>query len=110
MSSQVVTYRVDESTVVSFEIEPAAGFRPVGAGEIAGQLRDAMGPAVDAAMAVLDKLKEARPDQAEVKFGMKVSGGASWLVARVAAEGNFEVTLTWTLGKDVAVELDAGRE
>jgi hypothetical protein len=99
MPAQVATYRVDESTVVSFEIEPPPGFRPASAGEIAGQVRDAVGPAVDAAKAVLDKVKETRPDHVEVKFGVKVSGGASWLVARAAAEGNFEVTLSWTTRK-----------
>ena len=61
VTEQIVTYRVDESTVVSFEIEPTAGFRPAGAGEIAGWVRDAVGPAVDAAKAVLTKVKESRP-------------------------------------------------
>jgi hypothetical protein len=95
---QVVTYRVDESTVASFEIEPAEGFFPAGADTIAGRVRDAVEPAVRAARAVLDRVEEVRPDQVEVKFGIKVSGGANWLVARAATEGNFEVTLTWTPG------------
>lgn len=95
MSSQVVTYRVDKSTVVGFEYDPPPGFRPAGAKEIAGQVREAVGPAVEAARAVLDKVTEIRPERVEVKFGIKVSGGASWLVARAAAEGNFEVTLSW---------------
>lgn len=95
MEPQVVSYRVDESTVVSFEIDPAPGFHPVGVGEIAGRVRDAVGPAVEAAKAVLDRVKEACPDQVEVKFGVKVSGDASWLVARIATEGNFECTLRW---------------
>lgn len=32
----------------------------------------------------------------EVKFGVEASGEASWLVAKAAGEGNFEVTLTWS--------------
>jgi hypothetical protein len=96
VSTQVVTYQVDESTVVSFEIDPVPGFRQAGANEIAGKVRDAVGPAVEAAKVVLDKVKEACPEQVEVKFGIKVSGGANWLIARAATEGSFEVTLSWS--------------
>lgn len=95
MSSQVVTYRVDEATTVKFEIEPPEGFRPAGPDEILGRVREAVGPAVDAAKTVLEKVKEAKPDEVELKFGIKVSGGANWLVAKAAGEGNFEITLTW---------------
>ena len=96
MSSDVVSYRVDESTTVMVEIEPAEGFRPAGPGEIAGRIREAIAPAVEAAKVVLDKVKETRPDEIEVKFGIKASGEANWLVAKAATEGNFEVTLTWS--------------
>ena len=96
MSSQVVTYRVDDATTVMLEIEPAEGFRPAGPGEVLGRIREAITPAVAAAKAVLEKVKETQPDQVEVKFGVKASGEASWLVAKAAGEGNFEVTLTWS--------------
>jgi hypothetical protein len=95
MSSQVVTYQVDDATTVSLEIEPDEGFQPAGPGEILGQVKEAVTPAVEAARAVLEKVKEARPDQVEVKFGVKASGEAKWLVAKAAGEANFEVTLTW---------------
>lgn len=95
MSSQVVTYRVDDATTVNLEIEPPEGFRPAGPGEVAGRIREAIGPAVEAAKAVLEKVKETRPDEIEVRFGVKASGEASWLVAKAAGEGNFGVTLTW---------------
>jgi len=42
------------------------------------------------------KVKEAAPDKIEVKFGIKVSGTANWLIAKAATEGNFDITLTWT--------------
>lgn len=96
MSSQVVTYEVDDSTRVSFEIEPTVGFRSAGgAGEVLGRVQDAVAPAIEAAKAVLDKVKEVQPDQVELRFGVKVSGAANWLVAKAVGEGNFEVTLTW---------------
>src|SRR5215472_13157483 len=78
-----------------FEVEPTEGFRPAGAGQVAGRVRDAVGPAVDAARAVLDKVKEVRPDEVEVRFGVKVSGGVDWLVAKSAGEASFEIKLTW---------------
>ena len=95
MSSRIVTYLVDESTAVMFEIEPGAGFQPAGPEQILGKVRDAVSPAVEAARAVLDKVKETGPNQVEVSFGIKVSGEANWLVAKAASEGNFAVTLTW---------------
>jgi hypothetical protein len=95
MSSQVVTYRVDDATTVRLEIEPTDGFRPAAPGEVLGWVQDAVGPAVDAARAVLEKVKEARPDQIEVRFGVKASGEAKWLVAKAAGEANFDVKLTW---------------
>jgi hypothetical protein len=96
MSSQIVTYRVSDATTVRLETELADGFRSAGPGEVLGRVQEAITPAVEAAKAVLDKAKEACPDQIEVKFGVKASGEAKWLVARAAAEGNFEVTLTWS--------------
>jgi hypothetical protein len=98
VASQVVSYRLDESTVVRFEIEPPEGFHPAGPDQIAGRVREALGPAVETAKTVLDKIKEIAPDEVELKFGVKVSGGAQWLVAKAAAEGNFEITLTWHSG------------
>lgn len=103
--SPVVSYWVDQSTVVGFEFEPGPGWHPAGAKEIVGQVRDAIGPAVEAAKVVLDKVKEARPDQVEVKFGVKVNGEANWLIARAATEGSFEITLCWKPGPDGPPEI-----
>lgn len=59
MSSQVVTYRVDDATVVRLETEAGEGFRQAGPGEVFGRVREAVAPAVEAAKAVLEKVKEA---------------------------------------------------
>lgn len=98
MSSNVVQYAVDDETLVRFEIEPAPGFRPAGADGIAGRVREAVTPAVDAARVVLAKVRQAGPDEVRLKFGIKVSGTANWLVARAATEGNFEVEMIWRSG------------
>jgi hypothetical protein len=98
----VVSYALDENTVVRFEIEPSAEFRPAGPAEVAGRIREAVGPAVEAARVVLDRVREAAPDEITLKFGIKVSGTANWFVARAATEGNFEVELVWKPGSGVA--------
>jgi hypothetical protein len=109
MSSQVVSYRVDDATTVKLEIEPTEGFRPAGPGETLGRIQEAITPAVEAAKAVLEKVKETRPDGIEVKFGVKASCEASWLVAKAAGEGNFEVTITWCRREEDAVRRTPGR-
>jgi hypothetical protein len=96
MAATVVSYALDDDTVVRFEIEPSADFRPAGPDEIAGRIREAVAPAVEGAWAVLEKVKETAPREIEVKFGIKVSGTANWFIAKAATEGNFEITLTWT--------------
>ncbi|MEV5496995.1 CU044_2847 family protein [Nonomuraea fuscirosea] len=93
--TQVVKYAIDEATNVSFEIEPAPGYHPASAMELAGRVREAVEPAIEAARVVLEKVRESRPDEISLKFGIKVSGTANWLIAKAATEGNFEVTLTW---------------
>jgi hypothetical protein len=75
MATAVVSYALDDETVVRFEIEPTADFRPAGPDEIAGRIREAVAPAVGGARAVLEKAKDAAPREIEV---------------------NFEITLTWT--------------
>jgi hypothetical protein len=95
MESAVVSYDLDDGTIVRFEIEPSPDFRPAGPDEIAGRIRDAVAPAVDAARVVLDRVKAAGPDEVKLKFGVKVSGTASWFVAKAATEGNFEIELMW---------------
>jgi hypothetical protein len=98
MAPTVVRYQLDEQTTVGFEIEPPPGFRQAGADELVGDLRKALGPVVEGARAVLDKVRESGPDEVQVKFGIKVSGTMSWLIAKAATEANFEVTLTWKPG------------
>jgi hypothetical protein len=96
--TEIVRYQLDDSTVVGFEIEPPDGWQQAGAKELAGQVSRAITPAVEAAKTVLGKVKEIKPDSVEVKFGVKVTGEANWIVARAATEGNFEITLSWTSG------------
>lgn len=108
--TQVVTYGVDDDVIVSVEIEPVEGFAPAGVDEIAGQVRAAVQPAVAAARAVLEQAKALAPSAVQVKFGVKVTGTANWLVAKAATEGNFEVTLSWNPEARPPASSTPGRE
>jgi hypothetical protein len=101
MSSQTVTYAVDDGTPVVFEIDPVPGFVPAATpDELVGRVRNAMGPIVEAAKEVLAQARAAAPDDIEVKFGVKVTGTMTWVVAKASTEGNFEVTLKWRRGSE----------
>jgi hypothetical protein len=100
--SQVVTYSLDEDQTVSIEITPIEGFVPVGVETVAGHVRRAVEPAVAAAREVLDQTRAMAPDTVQVKFGVKVTGTANWLVAKAATEGNFEISLTWGAGSQLS--------
>jgi hypothetical protein len=93
-----VSYALDDDMVVRFEIEPTDDWYEVRSDQVLGQIREAVTPAVEGAKAVLEKVREAGPDEIEVKFGIKVSGTMNWLIAKAATEGNFEITLTWKPG------------
>ncbi|MEQ4303694.1 CU044_2847 family protein [Plantactinospora sp. B6F1] len=95
MQSEVVRYQVDDKTVALIEVEPPAGFQPAGVGDVAGWVREAAAPALAAAKELLEQVKAVSPDAVEVKFGVKATGTANWVVARATTEGNFEVTLHW---------------
>jgi len=98
MPPTVVTYALDDSTTVRFEIDPPAGFQDAGADKVIGTVQDALAPAIDTAKVVLDKLKDAKPGEVSVSFGLKVSGKLDWFIARAGTEGNFQITLTWHPG------------
>ena len=103
MEQQVVRYTTADGTQVRFEIDASEDYRPVGAAESIGRVREAMKPVVAAAHEIVADFKALRLDEVEVKFGIKVSGQANWLVARAATEGNFEVTLKWSSATDEGV-------
>jgi predicted component of type VI protein secretion system len=36
-----------------------------------------------------------RPDEAEIEFGLKISGEANWVLGKAAGEANFVIKLSW---------------
>jgi Trypsin-co-occurring domain 1 len=95
MPPKVVTYALDNGTKVRFEIDPPPGFQDAGAEKVIGKVQEALTPAVDTAKLILDKIKEASPDEITVTFGLKVSGNIDWFIARASTESNFQITLAW---------------
>jgi hypothetical protein len=94
--SELVRYRLDDGTEVTFEVDPSEGYVPAGVTEkIVGEIRQAAKPAVAAARTVLDLVEEAKPHEAEVTFSLKVSGDVNWVVGKAASEGTFQVRLLW---------------
>ncbi|MEU5977431.1 CU044_2847 family protein [Streptomyces sp. NPDC047315] len=107
MATEVVSYALDDETVVRFEIEPTDHFHRVSSDDVVSRVRDAVRPAVQAARTVLDGASELRPEEVTVTFGIKVSGTANWLVAKAASEGNFEVSLVWRPTRPTAADAPA---
>jgi len=81
--------------VVRFEIDLPAGFQPASGATVVGKVREAIAPAVETAQLILDRIRDLSPNEAEVRFGIEVSGKLDWLVAKAASEGNFEIRLVW---------------
>ena len=105
MSSQVVSYAVDDM-VVQFEIDPNDDWVEVGADQVVAKVKEAVRPAVTAAKAVVAEVAQLAPGDVEVKFGIKVNGSAHWLVAKSSAEASFEITLAWHHGTAASSEPD----
>ena len=75
------------------------GFSPIGRGNAAEKISyekaiDKVKPAADYLLQAIKNL-DAAPESVEVTFGIKLSTKAGAVIASAAAEGNFEVTLTW---------------
>jgi len=58
---------------------------------------EAIEPVLANAKEVLEKVREMGPDAAEIEFGIKLAGEAG-VLAKVGAEANFNVKLTWNPG------------
>lgn len=94
MATQV-TYALEDGTEVHFEFVPSDDWHQVGADRVVAKVKDAVRPAVASAKVVLDEIAQLTPADVSVKFGIKVTGTANWLVAKASSDASFEVTLTW---------------
>lgn len=99
--ASLVEVPFDDGGYVVVEMDDAAGgvVKASRTGEVAGRaaqsLESALESVAPAARAVLARVREARPQQVTVEFGVKLSAEAGAVITRTSGECNFKVTLRW---------------
>lgn len=87
------------SLVVEVDAHEAGVVKAGRPGQVAGQaaksLQEALAPLVPAATAMLDRLREAKPSEVTLAFGVKLTAEAGAVITKTAGECNFTVTLHW---------------
>jgi Trypsin-co-occurring domain 1 len=100
--TEVVRFHLDEGSAVLVEVDDDTfGVERVGRGqdgvvEAGRRLTDALGNVRDAARASMNVLQTLSPDGLELEFGVKFAGEAGAIIAKTAAEGHFNVKLSWS--------------
>jgi hypothetical protein len=95
-------FELADGGTVLIEVDPEDGVVRVGRG---GEIVQAVGKTFDesiahvrdAAAAALHQFQSMtrRPDEVEIKFGVKLDAEVGALIARTGVQGQFEVKLTW---------------
>lgn len=105
----ILELSVGDDHVVAVEVRPAdRGTAPAGrlhdgvvdmTHKQFGELFEAIQPAV---AAIAQKLRDlpAAPKEYTVEFGLKISANANAFIAATAAEGNFQISMTWRTRDD----------
>lgn len=82
---------------------PAQGGGPVKAGKFTDSVRElpqtlqsVLVPVRDAAEAVLEQLRKARPDEVEVEFGVDLAAEAGAVIAKTESSCHLQVRLLWS--------------
>ena len=106
---RIIEYPLEDGGTVKVEVgesdldgRPVRGVRTGEIVEKAQQSFEAtlalLQPSTDAIIGKLRSLS-ARPDEVEVKFGLKLTATAGALIAAAATEAQFEIRLTWKQGQ-----------
>lgn len=83
------------------EISKSGRTRVSGGSKVVEKTVEQVDAAVDAAVQVAERAAhqfgkmDNRPDEVQIKLGVKLTAEAGVLFAKAASEGNFEITLTW---------------
>src|SRR3712207_316183 len=93
----------DGASVLVKDDEDAVGIGRVrrgrdGVRELGRRLSEALAGVRDTAGASVQTLRVLSPEGLELEFGVKLTGEASAIIAKTAAEGHFTVKLSWRPG------------
>lgn len=94
---------MDDGNEISFEIEDELYSGEVSENSIIQELKykfysiiDSIKTTAESTYSGLQKIKsEARPDEFEMSFALKLAGETGIVFAKTATEGSFKVTLRW---------------
>jgi hypothetical protein len=93
-------YELEDGSVVQVQYLPDRqdGARQVGARRAPQLIEERLPTVVGVAREILDAVRRMEVDSAEVSFGITLTGGLNWAVARASTESSFKVSLTWSAG------------
>jgi hypothetical protein len=91
---------VDQNTKVALEADERVGQVQAGvADQLEASVNEVKHITARLALGFADTMtsvaKEARPDEMEMTFGIKMSAESGWVIAKAGGEANFEVKLVW---------------
>ncbi|MFE5868445.1 CU044_2847 family protein [Streptomyces roseifaciens] len=99
----LVRVPIEGGGTILFESASQAPYEgPVKAGRVGDAVRDlphtlqqVLGPVRDAAAAVLDQVRQAKPDEVEVEFGVDLSAQAGAVITKGESAVHFKVRVMW---------------
>ncbi|MGW0708797.1 CU044_2847 family protein [Streptomyces sp. NPDC002643] len=92
---------------VQVEVQPPqGGFRPVSRERGLGHLSETFRPVMRVAETFVREVRDspARPDEVQLRFGVKLAATGEAVLSQGIADGHFEVTLSWSRTEPVTVE------
>ncbi len=95
--SRLVTLVLDENIKTQIEVSEG-GYVNNGPGRVSEtiRLKEELDPLLRIAKYIMDQIKDLSPDETELSFGIKASGeGNALCFAKVGAEAQFDVKMTW---------------
>lgn len=101
MTTELVQFDLANGATVIAELDVAPGVSRVSRDDMltkaTGTLEDALTRVRDAAATALSQFQDMarKPDNVEIKFGVKLDAQAGAVIAKTGVQGHFEIKLTW---------------
>lgn len=104
--AEFARFPLEDGGTVLVEVETEAGLERASRGgailkDVTGSFEKALSQVRDAASAAMAQFlaMPRRPDEVELKFGVKLDAQAGAVIARTGLQGQFEVKLKWRRGE-----------